>query len=132
MQIQLHRVLLAAACAVLIAAIAPRAAHAQAFPSQPITLIVPWPAGGGSDTAMRLTADAATTLAAVAASKPSGSSASPNTTTAVVTNASGRHRTGTSSPLTGEDGGAGDPDDKLSTTSSVPNASSATAIARGT
>jgi len=60
MQIPLHRVLLAAACAVLIAAIAPRAAHAQAFPSQPITLVVPWPAGGGSDTAMRLTADAVT------------------------------------------------------------------------
>ena len=60
MQIPLHRVLLAAACAVLIAAIAPGAAHAQAFPSQPITLIVPWPAGGGSDTAMRLTADAVT------------------------------------------------------------------------
>jgi tripartite-type tricarboxylate transporter receptor subunit TctC len=35
-------------------------AHAQAFPSQPIQLIVPWPAGGGSDTAMRMTADAAT------------------------------------------------------------------------
>jgi tripartite-type tricarboxylate transporter receptor subunit TctC len=34
-------------------------AHAQAFPSQPIQLIVPWPAGGGSDTAMRMTADAA-------------------------------------------------------------------------
>jgi len=60
MQIPLHRVLLAAACAVLIAAIAPGAAHAQAFPSQPITLVVPWPAGGGSDTAMRLTADAVT------------------------------------------------------------------------
>ncbi len=32
---------------------------AQAFPSQPITLIVPWPAGGGSDIAMRMVADAA-------------------------------------------------------------------------
>src|SRR5690606_30311056 len=37
----------------------PAAAYAQAFPSQPIQLIVPWPAGGGSDAAMRLTADAA-------------------------------------------------------------------------
>jgi tripartite-type tricarboxylate transporter receptor subunit TctC len=34
-------------------------AIAQAFPSQPITMIVPWPPGGGSDIAMRLVADAA-------------------------------------------------------------------------
>lgn len=39
-------------------ALAPLAA-AQTFPSQPIQLIVPWPPGGGSDTAMRMTADAA-------------------------------------------------------------------------
>jgi tripartite-type tricarboxylate transporter receptor subunit TctC len=32
--------------------------HAQAFPSEPITLIVAWPAGGGSDISMRLLADA--------------------------------------------------------------------------
>mgnify|MGYP006140447913 CR=1 FL=1 len=37
--------------------IAPRA-RAQAFPSQPITLVVAWPAGGGSDVSMRLVADA--------------------------------------------------------------------------
>jgi tripartite-type tricarboxylate transporter receptor subunit TctC len=49
-----RRVLVALACA----ALAPLAARAQSFPSQPIQLIVPWPAGGGSDTAMRLTADA--------------------------------------------------------------------------
>ncbi len=61
MQIRLvFRVLTAFACIAFVAAIVPRAVHAQAFPSQPITLIVPWPAGGGSDTAMRLTADAAT------------------------------------------------------------------------
>ena len=36
------------------------AAFAQAFPSQPINLIVPWPPGGGSDIAMRLVADSAT------------------------------------------------------------------------
>jgi len=36
------------------------AAHAQdKFPSKPITLIVPWSAGGGSDTSMRLLAAAA-------------------------------------------------------------------------
>ncbi len=34
-------------------------ALAQAFPSQPVTLIVPWPPGGGSDIAMRLVADSA-------------------------------------------------------------------------
>jgi tripartite-type tricarboxylate transporter receptor subunit TctC len=61
MQIWLvFRVLTTLACVASVVAIVPRAAHAQAFPSQPITLIVPWPAGGGSDTAMRLTADAAT------------------------------------------------------------------------
>ena len=54
------RVFVAFACAASVAALAPGPAHAQVFPSQPITLIVPWPAGGGSDTAMRLTADAAT------------------------------------------------------------------------
>src|SRR5262245_58456744 len=31
--------------------------HAQTFPSEPITLIVAWPAGGGSDISMRLLAD---------------------------------------------------------------------------
>ena len=32
--------------------------QAQTFPSEPITLIVAWPAGGGSDISMRLIADA--------------------------------------------------------------------------
>src|SRR5437763_7663162 len=32
-------------------------ARAQAYPSGPITLIVAWPAGGGSDISMRLLAD---------------------------------------------------------------------------
>src|SRR5215510_5649153 len=31
--------------------------QAQSFPSEPITLIVAWPAGGGSDISMRLLAD---------------------------------------------------------------------------
>lgn len=35
------------------------AVHAQAFPSQPITFIVAWPPGGGSDIAMRMVAEAA-------------------------------------------------------------------------
>ena len=54
-----RRVLTAFASAVLAYAIAPVALHAQSFPSQPIQLIVPWPAGGGSDTTMRMTAEAA-------------------------------------------------------------------------
>jgi tripartite-type tricarboxylate transporter receptor subunit TctC len=33
-------------------------AQAQTYPSEPITLIVAWPAGGGSDISMRLLADA--------------------------------------------------------------------------
>ena len=32
--------------------------HAQTYPSEPITLIVAWPPGGGSDISMRLLADA--------------------------------------------------------------------------
>ncbi|MBM3506798.1 MAG: tripartite tricarboxylate transporter substrate binding protein [Alphaproteobacteria bacterium] len=51
---------LAAICLALSPLVAPGAAQAQAFPSQPIQLVVPWPPGGGSDTAMRMTADAAT------------------------------------------------------------------------
>ena len=31
--------------------------NAETFPSKPVTLIVPWPAGGGSDTIMRLIAE---------------------------------------------------------------------------
>ncbi len=46
--------------AVAALAAVPTLAAAQAFPSQPISLVVPWPAGGGSDIAMRLLADGAT------------------------------------------------------------------------
>jgi len=46
--------------AVLAGAIAtPALAAGHDFPSAPITLIVPWSAGGGSDTSMRLVAEAA-------------------------------------------------------------------------
>lgn len=54
-----RRTMAATALAVTCAVIALPAAIAQAFPSQPITMIVPWPPGGGSDIAMRLVADAA-------------------------------------------------------------------------
>ncbi len=44
------------AAAVILAAAPP--VPAQTFPSEPITLIVAWPPGGGSDISMRLLADA--------------------------------------------------------------------------
>src|SRR5260370_41480414 len=47
---------LALAAAVTLAAAPPL--QAQSFPSEPITLIVAWPPGGGSDISMRLLADA--------------------------------------------------------------------------
>lgn len=50
-----RQALLAAACAAW-----PLAAPAQGkFPSAPITLLVPWPAGGGTDLAMRILAEQA-------------------------------------------------------------------------
>src|SRR5689334_38760 len=41
------------------AALAMSAAHAQDFPNRPITLIVPWPAGGSTDTHLRKLAEIA-------------------------------------------------------------------------
>ena len=52
-----RRMLLASACATAL--LAPLAAHGQAFPSKPITLIVPWPAGGSTDRHMRTLAEIA-------------------------------------------------------------------------
>jgi tripartite-type tricarboxylate transporter receptor subunit TctC len=54
---RMRRALIAAPALALLLA---TGAQAQPFPSQPITMIVPWPPGGGSDIAMRLVADAAT------------------------------------------------------------------------
>jgi len=56
---RLRRRLLSCAIAIAAAGIMASGAMAQGFPSQPITMIVPWPPGGGSDIAMRLVADAA-------------------------------------------------------------------------
>jgi tripartite-type tricarboxylate transporter receptor subunit TctC len=49
--------LAAAACALLLAVWG--AAFAQAFPSKPVTLICPWPAGGGTDLHLRKLAEIA-------------------------------------------------------------------------
>jgi tripartite-type tricarboxylate transporter receptor subunit TctC len=56
----LRRTLIAAALGVsALAAVAPTASFAQAFPNKPITLIVPWPAGGSTDRHLRAIADIA-------------------------------------------------------------------------
>ena len=57
MKIDRRRLLIGAACA---ATAAPAFAYAQdPYPSRAITLWVPWPAGGGTDLAMRVLAEAA-------------------------------------------------------------------------
>lgn len=40
-----------------VASLGATSAGAETFPSKPVTLIVPWPAGGGSDTIMRMIAE---------------------------------------------------------------------------
>lgn len=47
------------ALAAIAGAMSAQPAHAQSFPTKPVTLIVPWPAGGSTDLAMRAFADAA-------------------------------------------------------------------------
>jgi tripartite-type tricarboxylate transporter receptor subunit TctC len=49
----------AAAVAAMAGAIGTLPAHAQSFPTKSVTLIVPWPAGGSSDLALRAFAEAA-------------------------------------------------------------------------
>ena len=49
--------LLAGACAAAL--LAPLGASSQAFPTKPVTLIVPWPAGGSTDRHMRALAELA-------------------------------------------------------------------------
>jgi tripartite-type tricarboxylate transporter receptor subunit TctC len=54
MRFRSRRSLMAAALAVLAFAAAPLPAAAQSYPSRPITLIVPWGAGGGTDATARI------------------------------------------------------------------------------
>jgi tripartite-type tricarboxylate transporter receptor subunit TctC len=55
-----RRRLVAAAAASCLLPHAPRAfADTERFPARPVTLIVPWPSGGGTDLTMRLLADIA-------------------------------------------------------------------------
>jgi len=53
----MKRILAAGASALLLAAWG--AAFAQAFPSKPVTLICPWPAGGGTGLHLRKLAELA-------------------------------------------------------------------------
>ncbi len=56
----LRRTLIAAAMALpMLGALIPATSFAQAFPNKPITLIVPWPAGGSTDRHLRAIADIA-------------------------------------------------------------------------
>src|SRR5207302_11320207 len=55
-----HRHVLAAALSAAgVALCAPATVVAQGYPEKPVTLVVPWPAGGSTDIAMRTIAEAA-------------------------------------------------------------------------
>jgi tripartite-type tricarboxylate transporter receptor subunit TctC len=54
-----RRFLAAALSAAGVALFAPTTVPAQGYREKPITLVVPWPAGGSSDIAMRTIAEAA-------------------------------------------------------------------------
>lgn len=55
----LIRLLIVAAATLSVSGLIGRSAHADDYPSRPITLIVPWPAGGPTDATMRAMADVA-------------------------------------------------------------------------
>ena len=48
---------LAIACAAFLTAVAPFTAHANPYPARPVTVIVPFPAGGPSDVVARIVAE---------------------------------------------------------------------------
>jgi tripartite-type tricarboxylate transporter receptor subunit TctC len=50
---------LVASALVALSLFAPAAAFAQAYPAKPITMVVPWPAGGSTDVVMRAISEAA-------------------------------------------------------------------------
>lgn len=54
MPLQSARPFVRATALLALAAVAPAAAHAQAFPAKPIRMIVPFPVGGGSDSTARI------------------------------------------------------------------------------
>jgi tripartite-type tricarboxylate transporter receptor subunit TctC len=54
-----HRRHLVALALVALALLAPATAFAQAYPTKPITMVVPWPAGGSTDVVMRTISEAA-------------------------------------------------------------------------
>jgi len=54
-----HRRYLVASTLVALAWLAPATAFAQAYPAKPITMVVPWPAGGSTDVVMRTISEAA-------------------------------------------------------------------------
>jgi tripartite-type tricarboxylate transporter receptor subunit TctC len=54
-----RRVVAGALITCVLAVSAPATSLAQAYPTKPITLVVPWPAGGSTDIAMRTIAEAA-------------------------------------------------------------------------
>ena len=55
----MHRRHFAALAVGLLAAAGTSDAFAQAYPSKPITMVVPWPAGGSTDIVMRAISEAA-------------------------------------------------------------------------
>ncbi len=54
-----RRALLLGSAALVLPFALPALAHAQAFPAKPITLIVPWPAGGSTDRHLRVLSEIA-------------------------------------------------------------------------
>ena len=57
--LRLRLTAIAGAIVAITGAMSAEPVHAQSFPTKPVTLIVPWPAGGSSDLALRAFAEAA-------------------------------------------------------------------------